>query len=219
MAGPAPLAADTRFNPEAIPAGGLHSLHEDRWESPRNNPMLTSIAKFVDVDMPAAPALPSAPRHQLQGCLLGPLQRKDDAAARHGLYLIDPIEYGYGWVAASAVAHELNAAGIWSTVYDSRHELNAAIIAKGVDLSRVALDPADFVANEPYVGPVHMDFMHETSVRDILDEGARAKLHDNIWTVEAHEFALAEHIVEHEVAGASVSKGPEAFCVTESNCS
>ena len=135
--------------------------------------MLTSIAKFVDVDMPAAPALPSAPRHQLQGCLLGPLQRKDDAAARHGLYLIDPIEYGYGWVAASAVAHELNAAGIWSTVYESRHELNAAIIAKGVDLSRVALDPADFVANEPYVGPVHTDFMHETSIRDILDEGAK----------------------------------------------
>ena len=30
---------------------------------------------------------------------------------------------------------------------------------------------------------------------------AAAELHNNIRTIEAHEFALAEHVVDHEVAG------------------
>ena len=110
-----PAAADLRLIPEAVPAAGFHALHEDRWETSRANPMVSSLP-FIDWDTPAAPARPSAPRYQVQGVILATLDRKDDAASRHGFYTLDPIEYEYGHVAASAASLLLAQGGIFRKV-------------------------------------------------------------------------------------------------------
>ena len=89
---PLPAVADTSFTPEMVPAGGFHALHEDQLQTPRTNPMVVSLP-FISWTKPAAPAFFTAPAFELQGCLLAPLQHKDDGAARHAFYMMDPIEY------------------------------------------------------------------------------------------------------------------------------
>lgn len=172
-AAPPRAAADTRFLIPGMPAGGLHALHEDRWDTARHNPMVKALP-FIDWDKPAAPSPFSGPRYQLQGVLLATLQAKDDSASRHNFYTIDVIGFEYGDVAASAVAHVLNAAGVFDRVYANRPAFLDAVGAHaGLDLAPVALDPSHFVATEAYAGPAHMDYLHEMSVRDLLDEGKR----------------------------------------------
>ena len=140
MAAPAPpAAADLRFNPEAVPAAGFHPLHEDRWETSRANPMISSLP-FLDWDTPAAPALPSCPRYQIQGVVLATLGRKDDAASRHGFYTLDPIEHEYGHVAASAAAHLLARGGIFGSVRKDISEVREAVRVAALDLSSIALE-------------------------------------------------------------------------------
>ena len=172
-AAPPRAAADTRLLIPGMPAGGLHALHEDRWDTARHNPMVRSLP-FIDWEKPAAPALFSGPRYQLQGVLLATLQAKDDSDSRHNFYTKDVIGFEYGDAAASAVAHVLHAAGVFDQVYANRPAFLDAVGAHaGLDLSPVALDPSHFVATEAYAGPVHMDYLHEMSVRDLLDEGKR----------------------------------------------
>ena len=169
---PLPAVADTRFVPEVAPAGGFHSLHEDQWQTARGNPMVNSLP-FISWTLPAAPAMATAPAFELQGCLLAPLQHKDDGEARHAFYTMDPIEYQVGHVHLSAVAHAMGQLRIFERVYATRTDFLKACRDHSEPLAAVMIEPSHFVSMDPYTGPPYMDFLHETSIRDIFFEGRR----------------------------------------------
>ena len=67
---PAPLPAPPSAAAFSVtyppPAVGVHALHEDRAHVPVGCPLVPSLA-YLEWDIPAAPAQPSAPRYQLAG--------------------------------------------------------------------------------------------------------------------------------------------------------
>ena len=67
-------------------------MHEDRAEVPIGCPLIAALA-YIEWDLPAAPAQPSAPRYQLAGEILAAVPVHWSAATRHGFYLEDVVEY------------------------------------------------------------------------------------------------------------------------------
>ena len=142
-----PAVVDTRFTPEVAPAGGFHALHEDQLVTPRSNPMDASLP-FISWTKAAAPASFTAPAFELQGCLLAPLQHKDDGAARHAFYTMDPIEYQVGHVHLSAVAHAMGQLRLFEKVYATRSDFLKACQGHSEPLAAVMIEPALFFATD-----------------------------------------------------------------------
>ena len=173
---PAPLPAPPSAAAFAVtfppPAVGVHALHEDRAEVPIGCPLIAALA-YIEWDLPAAPAQPSAPRYQLAGEILAAVPVEWTAAARHGFYTEDVVEYELDATYLSAAAFEIAKSGVFGNVFDSSKKFLADIATRNYDLSAAALKPAHFVATDPYAGPAALDVFHETSIRDLIEEGRR----------------------------------------------
>ena len=139
---PLPSAAQTRFTIPAVPGGGYHALHEDRFDTPHDNPAIESLS-FLDWDKPAPPAAASSPRYQLQGTFLAVLGWQDDAAARHGFYTLDVLCYGISHVKLSTVCYQLGQARIFEKKYDGREAFCKAVADSGINLAAYQLTPGD----------------------------------------------------------------------------
>ena len=76
--------------------------------------------------------------------------------------------------ALSAIAHAIGQARVYEAVHSDREAFLARVAqADGLDLTPLALAPGHFVTTDPYNGPASLDFLRETSIRDLLDEGLR----------------------------------------------
>ena len=86
---PAPLPAPPSAAAFSVtyppPAVGVHALHEDRAHVPVGCPLVPSLA-YLEWDIPAAPAQPSAPRYQLIGEILAAMPVEWTGATRHGFF-------------------------------------------------------------------------------------------------------------------------------------
>ena len=173
---PAPLPAPPSAAAFAFtyppPAVGVHALHEDRVHVPVGCPLVPSLA-YLEWDIPAAPAQPSAPRYQLIGEILAAIPVEWTGATRHGFYTEDVVEYELDATCLSAAAFEIAKSGVFGNVFDSSKKFLADIATRNYDLSAAALKPTHFVATDPYVGPAALDVFHETSIRDLIEEGRR----------------------------------------------